>query len=291
MLLSVVYNYHRFAIIVHTQRSKRIDNVMTRVSLPRLAIRTAVVVALLLAWHVAVAGFNAGNGFVPTPLAVLQALLQWVGFGGGSGQYSGTWWPAVVASTGRVLGGLAAAAVVAIPLGILIGRYRLAADIFDPVVQLLRPIPVSAWVPFSMVFFGIKPIAAMFLVSIGTFFPIVINTSSGARHVSDLHLRSASMLGASPLRTLLRVIFPASLPSILTGLRVGMGLAWVLVIVAEMVAVKSGLGYELWNSYYYSRMDIIVAVMVTIGVLGYLFDYVILLASQRLLAWHKATDQ
>ena len=142
-----------------------------------------------------------------------------------------------------------------------------------------------------MVFFGIKPAAAIFLVSIGTFFPIVINTSSGARHVSDLHLRSAAMLGAKPLRTLLQVIFPASLPAILTGLRVGMGLAWVLVIVAEMVAVKSGLGYELWNSYYYSRMDIIVAVMVTIGVLGYLFDQVLLLASQRLLAWHKATDQ
>lgn len=262
------------------------------ISFPRLATRIGVVIALLVAWHVAVAVFNAGSGFVPTPLAVLQALGQWIGLAGDvGGQYSGTWWPAVVASTGRVLGGFAVAATIGIPLGILIGRYRLAADIFDPVVQLLRPIPVSAWVPFSMVFFGIKPAAAIFLVSIGTFFPIVINTSSGARHVSDLHLRSAAMLGAKPQRTLLHVIFPASLPAILTGLRVGMGLAWVLVIVAEMVAVKSGLGYELWNSYYYSRMDIIVAVMVTIGVLGYLFDQVLLLASQRLLAWHKATDQ
>lgn len=264
----------------------------SEMSIPRLAIRVGVVLALLLAWHFSVTVFNAGRGFVPTPLAVLDALLKWIGIGGaGGGQYSGTWWPAVVASTGRVLAGFAAAAIVGIPLGILIGRYRLAADIFDPVVQLLRPIPVSAWVPFSMVFFGIKPAAAIFLVSIGTFFPIVINAGAGARHVSDLHLRSAAMLGASPLRTLLYVIFPASLPAILTGLRVGMGLAWVLVIVAEMVAVKSGLGYELWNSYYYSRMDIIVAVMVTIGVLGYAFDQLILLASQRLLAWHKATDQ
>lgn len=258
----------------------------------RIAIRLGVIAALLLGWHLAVVLGNLGSGFVPTPPQVLDALLIWIGITpSDSGLYAGTWFDAVWASTGRVLGGFLAAAAIGLPLGILIGRYRLVADIFDPVVQLLRPIPVSAWVPFSMVFFGIRPAAAVFLVSIGTFFPIVLNTSAGARHVSDLHLRSAAMLGARPARTLLQVILPAALPSIFTGLRVGMGLAWVLVIVAEMVAVRSGLGYELWNSYYYSRMDIIVAVMVTIGVLGFLFDQAIVFASRRLLAWHVATDK
>lgn len=260
-------------------------------SLARIGIRVGVLAGLLVLWQLAVAYLRFGSGFVPTPVEVVRALLIWTGITPGEGQYAGTWLAAVLASTERVVGGFIAAAAVAIPLGILIGRYRLAADIFDPVVQLLRPVPVSAWVPFSMVFFGIKPAAAVFLVAIGTFFPIVLSTTAGARHVSDLHLRSAAMLGAGRLRTLVRVILPASLPSILTGLRVGMGLAWVLVIVAEMVAVKSGLGYELWNSYYYSRMDIIVAVMATIGVLGFLFDYGILLASRRLLAWNRATDQ
>lgn len=259
--------------------------------LTRFAIRIGVLAALLVAWQLGVEHTGFGRGFVPTPLAVLQALVIWIGIVPGEGLYAGTWFAAALASTERVASGFGVAALLAIPLGILIGRYRLAADIFDPVVQLLRPVPVSAWVPFSMVFFGIRPAAATFLVAIGTFFPIVLNTSAGARHVSDLHLRSAAMLGAGPLRTLALVILPASLPSILTGLRVGMGLAWVLVIVAEMVAVKSGLGYELWNSYYYSRMDIIVAVMVSIGVLGFGCDQAILLLSRKLLAWNRATDQ
>jgi NitT/TauT family transport system permease protein len=251
-----------------------------------------VIVALLLAWHFAVARGGFGQGFVPTPLQVVEALLQWMGFTAGApGQYSGTWVDAALASTVRVLAGFAAAAALGIPLGILVGRFRIAADLFDPVIQLLRPIPVSAWVPFSLVFFGIQPTAAIFLVAIGAFFPVVLNTAAGARHVSDLHLRSAAMLGASGLRTLGSVVLPGSLPSILTGLRVAMGLAWVLVIVAEMVAVKSGLGYELWNAYYYSRMDIIVAAMLTIGVFGFVSDKLILLASSRLLRWHKATDR
>jgi len=255
-------------------------------------LRIAVLASLVAAWHFAVVVGQAGGGFIPAPGAVVRALLIWIGLPiGEGGQYAGTWAPAAMASTGRVFAGFLAAAALAIPLGILIGRYRIAADILDPVIQLLRPVPVSAWVPFSMVFFGIKPAAAIFLVAIGTFFPIVLNTIAGARHVSDLHLRSAAMLGASRWRTLTHVILFAAMPSILTGLRVGMGLAWVLVIVAEMVAVKSGLGYELWNSYYYSRMDIIVAVMVSIGVFGFLSDQLILLISRRLLAWHKATDK
>lgn len=260
-------------------------------ALARLGIRLGVLAALLIVWQVAVQFFHFGGGFVPTPVAVLEAFSVWTGAVPGKGQYAGTWLTAVIASSERVASGFFVAAIIAIPLGILIGRYRLAADIFDPVVQLLRPVPVSAWVPFSMVFFGIKPAAATFLVAIGTFFPIVLNTSAGARHVHDLHLRSAAMLGSKTPRTLVTVILPASLPSIFTGLRVGMGLAWVLVIVAEMVAVKSGLGYELWNSYYYSRMDIIVGVMATIGVLGFACDQIIVLVSRRLLAWNRATDE
>lgn len=99
------------------------------------------------------------------------------------------------------------------------------------------------------------------------------------------------MLGAQPWFSALWVILPSSLPSILVGLRLALGLSWVLLIVAEMVAVKSGLGYELWNAYYYSRMDVIVAAMVTIGLLGFLSDAALVVVSSRLLVWHEATDQ
>jgi NitT/TauT family transport system permease protein len=120
---------------------------------------------------------------------------------------------------------------------------------------------------------------------------VVMNTISGARHVSELHLRSARMLGADRWFASTRVILPSSLPSILVGLRLALGLAWVLLIVAEMVAVKSGLGYELWNAYYYSRMDVIVAAMITIGLLGFLSDLALVKLSSRLLVWYEATDR
>ena len=144
--------------------------------------------------------------------------------------------------------------------------------------------------PFSLVFFGISPASAVFLVTLGAFFPVVLNSVAGVRHVSELHLRSARMLGAGIARSLWRVILPSALPSIFVGLRLAMGLSWVLLIVAEMVAVKSGLGYELWNAYYYNRMDVIVAAMLTIGLLGFLSDRVILLISWRIFRWRETTD-
>ncbi len=257
-----------------------------------VVLRAGVLLGLLLCWHVATEITHLGGGFVPSPRETAETLWQWFGFGQASqGQYSGTWGDAVLASTTRVISGFALASIIGIPLGIAIGRSRIIADIFDPAIQLLRPVPVSAWVPFSLVFFGIKPMAAIALVAIGAFFPLVLNTAAGAQCVSELHLRSARMLGASRFRVLATVVLPASLPSILIGARLAMGLAWVLVIVAEMVSVKSGLGYDLWNAYYYTRMDVIVAAMTTIGALGFIFDRIILLATRRLLAWHQVTQR
>jgi NitT/TauT family transport system permease protein len=249
-------------------------------------------ILLLVLWHVAVTRFGFGDRFVPAPLDVFDALHRWM-VGGGSlmDRYSGTWGEAVAASSMRVLGGFLIAAIVAIPVGILVGRYRIMDDMIDPVLQLLRPVPTSSFIPFALVFFGIGPLAAMALIALGAFFPIVLNTIAGARHVSELHLRSALMLGASPTYVLRHVVVPASLPSIMVGLRLAMGLSWVLVVVAEMVAVKSGLGYELWNAYYYARMDIVVAAMLTIGVLGFLSDWVVLLLAKRLTDWQQATQQ
>lgn len=258
----------------------------------RWLVRLSAPLLLIAAWQIATMLGHDGGGFIPSPAEAGRALLLWSGISdNASGQYSGTLVEAMLASGQRVFAGFFLAALTGIPLGILIGRYRAVSDLFDPLVQVLRPIPVSAWVPFSLVLFGISPVAAVFLVAIGAFFPIVINTTSGARHVSELHLRSAAMLGASLPRLIFAVVLPASLPSVLVGLRLAMGLSWVLVIVAEMVAVKSGLGYELWNAYYYSRMDIIVAAMATIGALGFVCDQLIVVASRRVLSWHRATDR
>ena len=169
-----------------------------------------------------------GDGFIPTPLEVLAALPEWV-FGHGV-RFSGTWGASLRDSAARVLSGFAVALAIGAPLGILIGRSPRLNDLVDPTLQLLRPIPTASWIYFCLIFFGIGSSASVSLVAIGAFFPIVLNATAGARQVTQLHLRSARMLGATPLQTLWRVVLPAALPSILVGARVAMGLSWMLVV-------------------------------------------------------------
>jgi len=268
--------------------SSMTDRMSIRVS--RLARRSIAPIVVVVLWQLAVDYLNFGGGFVPSPYEVVKTLAIWIFGFGSNDRFAGAWLDAASASAQRVAVGFAAAAVVGLIMGTMIARSAIAADIFDPILQVLRPIPVSAWVPFSMVFFGIGPAAAISLVALGAFFPVVLNTVAGVRHVSELHLRSAKMLGAGPARSLMRVVLPSALPSIFVGLRLAMGLSWVLLIVAEMVAVKSGLGYELWNAYYYNRMDLIVASMLTIGTLGYISDRIILAVSAHFLRWRETTD-
>jgi NitT/TauT family transport system permease protein len=172
-----------------------------------------------------------------------------------------------------------------VPIGLLIGWSQLFARVVDPTIQVLRPIPITAWVPFAVAAFGIYDANALFLIALGAFYPIVINATHGVRDTNPLLLRAARMMGASPTAVLTRVVFPSALPSVFTGLRLGIGVAWTAVIVAEMVAVKSGLGYVLWDAYYVGRMDICVATMFSLGVLGFISDRVVVLIAQFVLRW------
>jgi NitT/TauT family transport system permease protein len=255
-----------------------------------IARRLVAPIVVVVAWQLSVDWFRFGDGFVPAPTEVVHTAGIWIFGLGSNDRYAGTWLAAVIASTQRVAMGFSVAAFAGVVIGTMIARSRLAADIFDPILQTLRPIPVSAWVPFSLVFFGLSAASAVFLVTLGAFFPVVLNSVAGVRHVSEIHLRSARMLGAGVTRSLWLVILPSALPSIFVGLRLAIGLSWVLLIVAEMVAVKSGLGYELWNAYYYNRMDVIVAAMLTIGLLGFVSDRLLLLISRRVLRWRETTD-
>jgi NitT/TauT family transport system permease protein len=146
-------------------------------------------------------------------------------------------------------------------------------------------VPITAWLPFAIAVFGIYDASALFLIGLGAFYPIVVNTAHGVRDTNLLLLRAARMLGADERTVLLKVVLPSALPSIFTGLRLGIGIAWTAVIVAEMIAVKSGLGYVLWDAYYVGRMDICVATMCSVGLLGFVSDQVLLHASRALLRW------
>jgi NitT/TauT family transport system permease protein len=229
------------------------------------------------------------GGVLPTPDRAWQAWKVWA-FGSTGlslNPYSGTWFANLVFSAERVGKGFLAAILVAVPVGLAIGWNRIASGALDPTVQLLRPIPITAWLPFSIAVFGIRDMGAVFLIALGAFYPIVVNTAQGARDVERNLIRAAMMMGAGKWTILRRVVLPASLPSIFTGLRIGLGIAWTAVIVAEMVAVKSGLGYVLWDAYYVGRLDVVIADMATIGLLGLLSDRIILLIESWVLRWRR----
>lgn len=247
-------------------------------------------VLVLVLWQLAGGGTGSlAGGVLPTPDRVWSAWKVWAfgqsGFG--LNPYSGTWLSNVLFSAERVAQGFVLATLIGIPLGILIGWSRLASGSFDPLIQILRPIPITAWLPFSIAVFGIQSMGAIFLIALGAFYPIVINTMAGTRSVEKNWIRAALMMGSRPSDILIRVVLPASLPSVFTGLRIGLGIGWTAVIVAEMVAVKSGLGYVLWDAYYLGRMDVVIADMASIGVLGFMSDRLILLLEQWLLSWRR----
>lgn len=260
---------------------------------PRLAgLQTlALPVAILMLWEASGRLGWLPAGILPPPSAVAAGWWDWA-FGRdafGLNSYSGTWLSNVLFSAQRVGQGFLLAVAVGVPLGVLIGWSPLVARLVDPTVQALRPVPITAWLPFCIAIFGIRAFGAIFLIALGAFYPIVINSAHGARDVGRNLVRAAAMMGASPLQLLLRVVLPAALPAVFTGLRIGLGTAWTAVIVAEMVAVKSGLGYVLWDAYYIGRMDVVIADMVSIGLAGFLSDQVILLIEHRLLRWRQLT--
>jgi NitT/TauT family transport system permease protein len=188
-------------------------------------------------------------------------------------------------SVQRVYGGFFAAAAVGIPLGLLIGRVKIVRDLLDPTLQILRPVPVTAWLPLSMIFFGLGPNAAIFLVFLGAFYPIVLNTTFGVRSVDHKLFEAASMLGCNGSSLFRQVVLPAATPSIFNGLRLGHGFAWILIVVGEMTGVPEGLGAVIMDGRTLSRTDLVISGMMVIGLAGFLSDRIIVAINNRLLAW------
>src|SRR6476619_6482356 len=186
-------------------------------------------VAILLLWQIcSEVGFVRRNVF-PPPSSVLSVWYDLVtGTTDAAARYSGTWFDHALASTWRVFAGFGWGVALGIFLGLLIGLSRAIERVLDPTIQVLRNIPVTAWVPLSLVFFGIGNAPAVFLIGLGAFFPAAINSTHGVRQINITLYKAARMMGANEWELLLRVILPAALPSILTGARRAMGIAWVL---------------------------------------------------------------
>jgi NitT/TauT family transport system permease protein len=250
--------------------------------------------ALVLAWHVASQHGWASPQALPAPEAVarkwLEYLLPLQPYAGGGWlgwALSGELVQDALGSTGRVLLGFAIGAGLALPLGLAMGSSAHAYRLFNVLVQVVRPVPPIAYIPLSMLWFGLGNPPAVFLIALGAFFPVLINTIAGVRQVDGIYLRAARNLGASGATLFRRVILPAAVPSILAGARVGIGTAFIVVIVAEMVAVNNGLGFRISEAREYFWTDKIIAGMVTIGILGLAIDAVMDRLNRHLLRWHR----
>ena len=241
-------------------------------------------VALVVAWHAGVVA--SGTKLVPTPYMVALMMKDFAFGGVYDDAFSATLHIHMLESMRRVYGGFALAALVAIPLGLLIGRIKVVRQMLDPTIQILRPIPVTAWLPLSMIFFGLGPSSAISLVFLGAFYPILLNTVFGVRHVDPKLFEAAAMLGCSGSAMFRRVVLPAALPSIFNGLRLGLGFAWVVIVVGEMTGVPTGLGAAIMDGRTLSRTDLIISGMIVIGILGFLSDKIVLALNNRLLRWN-----
>jgi NitT/TauT family transport system permease protein len=220
---------------------------------------TLTAAALIGVWHVVVRLSH--TDVFPSPATVARGM--------GELARKGVLLTYVRDSLVRVAVGYSLALFIGIPVGIALGWYTSAARAVNPVIQFLRPISPLAWIPVAIVLFGVSDSAAIFLIFLASFFPIVVATMNGVRNVPSMYLNAGRNFGLSALALFSRVIFPAALPRVLTGLRVALGVAWLVVVAAEMIAVNSGLGYLVIDSRNAGkRYDLVIAAMLLIGVIG-----------------------
>ncbi|MDR3427420.1 ABC transporter permease [Silvimonas sp.] len=256
--------------------------------------------ALLVAWQSAAMLGWVNAQVLPSPW---QVLVRWSAYlapaapfdpaqgGKLAWIFSGELIHDAMGSLGRVISGFAIGAVLALPLGLAMGASQRVNDWFNPLIQLLRPIPPIAYIPLSILWFGLGNPPAIFLIAIGAFFPILMNTVAGVQHVDEIYLRAARNLGADRYTLFTRVIMPAATPYILSGARIGMGTAFIVVIVAEMIAVNNGLGFRILEAREYFWSDKIIAGMFSIGLIGLAIDTVMSRLNQHLLRWHRGLER
>lgn len=223
-----------------------------------------VVIALLIAtWWVVVVATE--SVIFPTPLQVLAGALELI--------EDGSLWEHIGASLFRVGTGFAVAVAIAVPLGLWLGWVQGAYTTLNPIFQILRPISPIAWIPLAILWFGVGDLSPIFLIFISSVFPMVVQTVSGVHTIERRYLWAAQNFGVSRRTLFRRVVIPAVLPQIIVGMRIGLGVAWLVVVAAEMIALRSGLGYLIIDSRNAgNRYDLVIAGMILIGLIGLLLD-------------------
>jgi sulfonate transport system permease protein len=245
------------------------------------------VIAALVVWELGAQLDAPLLGPVPPPTDVAADLVA-------VAQTSG-YWSSWQLSFERVLTGFVFALILGVPFGLAMATSRLVKRTAFPVFEILRPIPPLAWVPLAILFWPTQELSITFVIFLGAFYTVVVNVLGGAEQIDRRHLLAARSLGAGRLTIFRRVILPATMPSIVTGAVVGMGITWEVVVAAELIsgggqdAAGGGLGFLVWNAYQGGDLARVVVGMISLGIAGYLASGAVRLAGRRLMPWQAAT--
>ena len=232
----------------------------------KLALPLAVAGIFLLFWDVAVR--VSASDIFPRPMDVVRGIGELV--------QKDLLLKYIVASLFRVTWGFGLAVLIGVPFGLFLGWFSRAYQAFNPMIQIFRPISPIAWIPVAILWFGITELAPIFLIFLASVFPITVSASAAVQNMQPVYLRAAQNFGLSRLQLFRRIIFPSCLPQIITGLRIALGIAWLVVVAAEMIAVNSGLGYLIIDARNAGkRYDLVVAGMIMIGLIGLVLDLLV----------------
>src|SRR5690348_973854 len=235
------------------------------------------IAVLLVAWEYASAMRLIDPVSMPRVSLIAAAWLKTLN--------GGTLLQAVLPTLGRIFAGFALAAVIAVPLGLLMGSIPLVYRLLEPATELIRPIPSSAYIPVAILFLGIDNEMKVFVIVIACLFPILLNTYGGVRGIDPVLIDTGRTFGLSRAKALWQIVLPAALPNILTGMRISLGIALIVAVVAEMIAGNSGIGYFILDMQRIFRVPEMFAGIFTLGVLGFAINFIFLKIEGRLLHW------
>ena len=251
-----------------------------RARLGKIVLPMIVILLVIAIWWIVVV--RTESAIFPTPWQVVAGALELA--------RDGTLWEHIGASLFRVGTGFGLALVVAIPLGLWMGWVGGVYRTLNPIFQMLRPISPIAWIPLAILWFGVGDVSPIFLIFISSVFPMIVQTTSGVHTIERRYLRAAANFGVSRSVLFRRVVIPAVLPEIIVGMRIGIGVAWLVVVAAEMIALRSGLGYLIMDSRNAgNRYDLVIAGMIIIGLIGLMLDGLMrLLEGLKTVRWRYA---
>ena len=235
----------------------------------------------LTAWEV-----FASIGLINAVLLPSPSTLFWAA---GDLLRSGALLRHVSASIERVLVGFALAALIGLTLGVVLGWFRTLSDFVKPLVEALRPIPPIAWTPLAILWFGVGNAPSYFLVFIGAVFPVFVSTYSAVRNIERTQINAALCLGATPSMLIWDVLIPGALPVIFPGLRIALGVGWMCVVAAELIAAQSGLGYMIQQSRLLLQTQFVLTGMIVIGIIGFTMNAVMTAIERRLVPWQESS--